>query len=138
MLAVGSTDGCPILFPTDETFLKREAQDDDDEVDDLPDITSNTRRPSRPSLSRSSTNTRVPDTIPIYEHGTPLLRGHDAEVTSVSWARNGSLISVSDDFRVRRWKEGTQARELRMGGEGEGRRWQCGWAHMADGYDDDE
>jgi WD40 repeat protein len=138
LLAVGSTDGCPILFPTDETFLKREPQHDDDEVDDLPDITSNTRRPSRPLLSRSSTNPRVPDTIPIYEHGTPLLRGHDAEVTSVSWARNGSLISVSDDFRVRRWKEGSQARDLRMGGEGEGRRWQCGWAHMDDGYDDDD
>jgi WD40 repeat protein len=138
MLAVGSTDGCPVLFPTDETFLKRETRHEDDDADDLPDITSIAAKPSRPLLSRSSTNSRCPDTIPIYEHGTALVRGHDAEVTSVSWARNGSLISVSDDFRVRRWKEGSQARDLRMGGESEGRRWQCGWAAVGDGYDDDE
>jgi WD40 repeat protein len=139
MLAVGSTDGCPVLFPTDETFLKRETRIEEDDADDLPDITSIAANPSRPSiLSRSSSNTRCPDTIPIYEHGTALIRGHDAEVTSVSWARNGSLISVSDDYRVRRWKEGSQARDLRMGGESEGRRWQCGWAAVGDGYDDDE
>ncbi|CAN9331491.1 unnamed protein product [Alternaria alternata] len=139
MLAVGSTDGCPVLFPTDETFLKRETRTEEDDADDLPDITSIAAKPSRPSiLSRSSSNTRCPDTIPIYEHGTALIRGHDAEVTSVSWARNGSLISVSDDYRVRRWKEGSQARDLRMGGESEGRRWQCGWAAVGDGYDDDE
>ncbi|KAF1938500.1 WD repeat-containing protein-like protein [Clathrospora elynae] len=137
MLAVGSTDGCPVLFPTDETFLKRETLHDD-EADELPDITPNSRGPSRPSLSRSVPNSRCLDTIPIYEHGTPLIRGHDAEVTSVSWTRNGTLISVSDDFRVRRWKEGKQARELRMGGEGEGKRWQCGWAAVGEGYDDDE
>jgi hypothetical protein len=56
----------------------------------------------------------------------------------VSWATNGSLISVSDDLRVRRWQEGSEARELRLGGETEGRRWQCGWAAVQDGYDDDE
>jgi WD40 repeat protein len=137
MLAVGSTDGCPVLFPTDETFLKRESRHPNDEADDLPDI-SISGKPLRPSLSRSTTNSRSPDTIPIYEHGTPLVRGHDAEVTSVSWARNGSLVSVSDDFRVRRWTEGRQARELRVGGESEGRRWQCGWAAVGEGYDDEE
>ena len=135
MLAVGSTDGCPVLFPTDETFLKREKRHKEDETDDLPDITP--RSILRPSLSRS-TSSRSQDTIPIYEHGTPLVRGHDAEVTSVSWAKNGSLISVSDDHRVRRWIEGSQARELRTGGEGEGKRWQCGWADVSVGYDDDE
>lgn len=138
LLAVGSTDGGPVLFPTDETFLKREPEYHDDDADDLPDLTSVTGKPSRPLLSRSSTNSRFPDTIPIYEQGTALVRGHDAEVTSVSWARNGSLISVSDDFRVRRWKEGSQARELRTGGESEGRRWQCGWADVGQGYDDDD
>ncbi|KAI4628929.1 hypothetical protein J4E83_003482 [Alternaria metachromatica] len=137
MLAVGSTDGCPVLFPTDENFLKRETRHDDD-TDDLPDITGIAAKSARPTLARTSTNSRCLDTIPIYEHGTALIRGHDAEVTSVSWARNGSLISVSDDFRVRRWKEGSQARDLRMGGESEGKRWQCGWAAVGDGYDDDE
>jgi WD40 repeat protein len=132
LLAVGSTDGGPVLFPTDETFLKREARHHDDDDAELPDITI-----SRPSLARSSTNSRCPDTIPIYEQGTALIRGHDAEVTSVSWATNGSLISVSDDLKVRRWKEGSQARELRLGGEGEGKRWMCGWAGVKDGYDDE-
>jgi len=140
LLAVGSTDGSPVLFPTDETFLKREPHhpDDDDDADDLPDFTTNLRTSSRLSLLRSTTHTRCPDTIPIYEHGTPLIRGHDAEVTSVSWARNGSLISVSDDFRVRRWNEGPQARNLRIGGEGQGKRWQCGWASVHDRFDDED
>jgi WD40 repeat protein len=135
LLAVGSTDGSPVLFPTDETFLKREAKHQDDDIE-LPDIT--LRKSSRLSLSRSTTNSRCLDTIPIYEQGTALVRGHDAEVTSVTWATNGSLVSVSDDFRVRRWKEGSQARELRLGGETEGKRWMCGWADMKVGYDDDE
>lgn len=135
MLAVGSTDGCPVLFPTDETFLKREACRVDDDADELPDITP--RSILRSSLSRAA-HSRSQDTIPIYEHGTPLVRGHDAEVTSVSWAKNGSLISVGDDHRVRRWVEGPMARELRTGGEGEGKRWQCGWAGVSEGYDDEE
>jgi WD40 repeat protein len=135
LLAVGSTDGSPVLFPTDEIFLKRETRHPEDEAE-LPDM--NSRKSSRPSLSRSTTGSRCPDNIPIYEHGTALVRGHDAEVTSVSWATNGSLISVSDDLRVRRWKEGSQARELRLGGESEGKRWMCGWADMSAGYDDEE
>ena len=137
LLAVGSTDGCPVIFPTDETFLKRESRRDDDY--ELPELVSRT---PRPSMSRNSNGSRFPnhltDTIPIYEHGTPLIRGHEAEVTGVSWASNGSLISVGDDFRVRRWKEGPKARELRMMGETEGRRWQCGWADVQDGFDDEE
>lgn len=130
LLAVGSTDGGPVLFPTDETFLKRETHRQDDDAE-LPDI-----KPARPALSRSSS--RFPDTIPIYEQGTALVRGHDAEVTAVSWAQNGSLISVSDDMRVRRWREGGQARELRMGGESEGKRWMCGWADMGEGWVEEE
>lgn len=138
LLAVGSTDGCPVLFPTDETFLKRDSRRQEDESDDLPGMNTGARHFLRSTLSRSVSRSRHPDTIPIYEQGTSLIRGHDAEVTSVSWARNGSLISVGDDFRVRRWKEGSEARELRVGGEGEGKRWQCGWARVADGYDEDD
>lgn len=132
LLAVGSTDGCPVLFPTDETFLKRENRNDDE--DDLPAV--------RPALTRTSSNGKYPsmlaDTIPIYENGTALVRGHENEVTSVSWSQSGSLVSVGDDHVVRRWKQGPMARKLRMDGEAEGRRWQCGWADATDGYDDDE
>ncbi|KAK7178644.1 WD domain protein [Paraphaeosphaeria sporulosa] len=138
LLAVGSTDGCPVLFPTDETFLKRE-NTRTEEFPELPQL----RRSSRPTLARNaSTGSKFPcmltDTIPIYEHGTPLIRGHDAEVTSVSWTKSGSLISVGDDFRVRRWNEGSRARELRLNGEAEGKRWQCGWAVAPEGYDEDD
>ena len=139
LLAVGSTDGCPVLFPTDEKLFKPESNSHD-EADDLPEPTHITRSFSR--ASRLSVGSRYPsmlaDTIPIYEHGTPLIRGHDAEVTSVSWTRRGTLVSVGDDFRVRRWKQGLSARELRLNGEAEGRRWQCGWAAVNDGYDEDE
>lgn len=138
LLAVGSTDGCPVLFPTDETFLRRE-NTRTEELSELPQL----RRSSRSTLARNvSIGSKFPcmltDTIPIYEHGTPLIRGHDAEVTSVSWTKSGSLISVGDDFRVRRWKEGSRARELRLNGETEGKRWQCGWAVAPEGYDEDE
>ncbi|KAF1973854.1 Lethal(2)denticleless protein [Bimuria novae-zelandiae CBS 107.79] len=141
LLAVGSTDGCPVLFPTDETFLRREQHQEDEMADELPAL----RRSTRPSLLRnlsSSFGAKFPnvlaDTIPIYEHGTPLIRGHDAEVTSVSFTRTGKLISVGDDFRVRRWREGPQARDLRLGGETEGKRWQCGWAVTSEGFDNDD
>jgi len=130
LLAVGSTDGSPVLFPTDETFLKRDSRHPNDDSD-LPDIPAR-----RPLLSRASS--RFPDTIPIYEQGTALVRGHDAEVTAVSWALNGSLISVSDDLRVRRWKEGDVARELRLGGESGGKRWMCGWADVGMGWDEED
>jgi WD40 repeat protein len=139
ILAVGSTDGCPVLFPTDEKLLKRDPPRDDAD-DDLPPI--GPRSVSRPSLARNSSSGRFPsllaDTIPIYEHGTPLIRGHEQEVTSVSWSRNGTLVSVSDDCKVRHWKEGTQARDLRLCGETEGRRWQAGWAAVDRTYDDDD
>ena len=150
LLAVGSTDGCPVLFPTDESFLRRDPSDLDNDDNDLPSLSLDLRRSSRlshrnpPSSFSSSAfgGQRFPnllaDTVPIYEHGTPLIRGHDAEVTSVSFTREGKLISVGDDLRVRRWKEGGRARELRLGGEAEGKRWGCGWAVVSEGFDDEE
>ncbi|ORY15337.1 Lethal(2)denticleless protein [Clohesyomyces aquaticus] len=144
LLAVGSTDGCPVLFPTDETLLRRERPVEEEDADELPQV-----KPSRSSmttrqtsLSRKSTgsgfSSLLTDTIPIYEHGTPLIRGHDAEVTSVAWTRDGALVSVADDFSVRCWRQGSEARALRLSGEGEGRRWRCGWAAVEDGFDEDD
>lgn len=140
LLAVGSTDGCPVLFPTDETFLKQEA---DRENDDSPlPKTASASVFNKPRLMRSSSDTgfpaRMTDTIPIYEHGTPLIRGHQSEVTNVTWTKDGALVSVGDDYRARCWREGSQARELRLSGEAGGRRWASGWADIEAGYDDDE
>ncbi|KAF2198154.1 WD40 repeat-like protein [Delitschia confertaspora ATCC 74209] len=140
LLAVGSTDGCPVLFPTDERLLKGESPGKDDDADELPQPRMlRSSFGNRPPLARmSSSNMSLLDTIPIYETGTPLIRGHDAEVTSVTWAQNGALVSVGDDFRVRCWREGDRARELRGCGEGGGRRWRSGWAVVDEGFDDEE
>ncbi|KAF2808993.1 Lethal(2)denticleless protein [Mytilinidion resinicola] len=141
LLAVGSSKKSPILFPTDESFLRREPQHQDDDSDELPLARSSSRSPStRPSLMRTSSGTvsSTRDTIPIYQHGTPLIRGHEHEVTNVAWTTEGSLVSVGDDFTSRCWREGPRARELRLSGESGGQRWASGWADVAGGFDDDE
>lgn len=142
MLAVGSSDSCAILFPTDEKFLYIPARKPivAGAIEDRP----RTRlfSSSRASLSRAnsgvSSSGRLEDTIPIYHSGTPLVGGHKKEVSAVSWTVNGELITVSDDFTARCWREGPEARDLRTGGETEGRRWHCGWADTPDSYDDED
>lgn len=104
LLAVGSSDGCAILFPTDERYL-------------------------RPLQG---------DSIPIYNHGTALIRGHSHEVTDVTWTPNGDLVTIGDDLASRCWREGSEARALRLNGEGGGRRWESGWAEATSGWDDDD
>ncbi|KAL8952032.1 MAG: hypothetical protein Q9222_002019 [Ikaeria aurantiellina] len=142
LLAVGSSDGCAIVWPTDERYMRHLDIDSgsrkiDYSGDGNPYATppSSTAQP-RPPLSRSS-STRLSDTIPIYSHGTPLVRGHTREATAVSWAHGGELVSVSDDFTVRCWREDAErARGLRTQGEGEGKRWGCGWADVDEAWDD--
>lgn len=60
------------------------------------------------------------------------------EVSAVSWTHDGELVTVSDDYTARCWREGPDARDLRTGGEINGRRWGCGWAETPDSYDDEE
>ena len=147
LLAIGSSDNCAVVFPTSERYLN-----------------SSTKRTTRPSSSLASkptvysrthlsypkmyhkltefnpTSTQEYHSLPIYEHGTALIRGHEKEVTAVAWNFDGSLTTVSDDFTVRCWREDANAaRRLRLGGEAGGRRWMCGWADVSDKtYDDDE
>ncbi|OQE27800.1 hypothetical protein PENSTE_c004G03167 [Penicillium steckii] len=137
LLAAGSSDHCPILFPTDERFLQSTVQTPDD---GLPTRTSlfTTRSGLRRTNSGVGLSGRLEDTIPIYQSGTPLIEGHSREVTAVSWTVDGEMISVSDDYSARCWREGPEARELRTSGETEGRRWECGWAAMKDTYDDED
>lgn len=139
MLAVGSSDNCAILFPTDERFLSTSQPAVQTQTDLPPTI--------RPPLVRSGlrrTNSdmsfsgRPESSIPTYRSGTPLVGGHMKEVSAVSWTYNGELITVSDDYSARCWREGPDARDLRTGGEIDGRRWGCGWADTPDSYDDEE
>lgn len=84
------------------------------------------------------------DDIPIIRaiddvsYGTPLVRGHSREVGALTWSNDGHLVTVSDDYLIRCWREddgGVSARDLRVRGEAEGRRWQCGWADVEAGWD---
>lgn len=141
MLAVGSGDNCAIVFPTDERFLGAPAQKST--------VDAGSRSPRKPHSStfrpgprRAGSGLgpsgRLEDTIPVYQSGTPLVGGHDKEVSAVSWTVDGELVTVSDDLSARCWREGPDARDLRTGGETEGRRWGCGWAETKDSYDDEE
>ncbi|KAL4871044.1 hypothetical protein BDV12DRAFT_164648 [Aspergillus spectabilis] len=138
MLAVGSGDPCAIIFPTDERFLDPSAQRQSIEVDQSPRTPSFTRSGLRRTNSSIGLSQRLEDTIPIYQTGTPLIEGHKKEVSAVSWTVDGELITVSDDYNARCWREGPEARDLRTGGESEGRRWRCGWADTKDSYEDED
>ncbi|CAI7590100.1 unnamed protein product [Penicillium crustosum] len=137
MLATGSSDHCPILFPTDERYLNSPVKTP---TESLPSRTSlfTTRSGLRRTNSGIGLSGRLEDTIPIHQSGTPLIEGHQKEVTGLSWTPSGELITVSDDYSARCWREGSEARELRNGGETEGKRWMCGWADMKDSIDDED
>lgn len=143
LLAVGSSEGCAVLFPTDEQYMNRKPSS----LCGFPGqerITTPVLTPcgNRPPLSRDGSgvglSTRCDDTMPIYEHGSALVRGHSVEVTGLTWTSEGELVTVGDDYTARCWREGPKARDLRTGGEIEGRRWGCGWAEAEDDWDDDE
>lgn len=118
VLAAGSTDDCAVVFPTNERYLTSSTR-----------VTSDNR-----TLARTS---EYP--MRIYSHGTPLTRAHNKEVTAVTWTSEGSLVTVSDDFSSRCWRENAnEARDLRLKGEAGGRRWMMGWAETnLPGYDDE-
>lgn len=135
MLAAGSSDHCVVLFPTDERFHTTPSIPHFE--DDLPNHNlHSTRRSLRRTNSGLGGPGRLEDTIPIYQSGTALVGGHQKEVSAVTWTCNGELVSASDDCSTRCWREGSHARELRLGGETEGRRWHSGWADTSDSYDD--
>lgn len=144
MLAVGSRDGCAVLFPTDEAFLNRpspspiqgeEGDNEEDEDDGLPTLTSTIKKQSKLLVKSKNQD----DGIPIYQQGTPLVRGHTSEVTSLTWTHDGELVTLGDDFMARCWRENAaKARDLRLNGEVEGRRWACGWADMPNTWDEED
>jgi len=133
MLAIGNSDGHPILFPTDEKYFLKQSEDR---------LALSELAQKRPTLARVGSGTlngRSENSIPISTNGTPLVRGHDREVGNLAWTYDGELVTVGDDFLVRLWREGgNDARDLRMGGETDGRRWACGWADVKESYDDDD
>lgn len=140
MLAVASSDACIIVFPTDEQYVQSSnlAQKTPSFSEDPVFRSIRPRGLQGPGNSTSITP-RLSDTVNIYQHGSPLVRGHSREVTGVTWTPTGDLVSVGDDFTARCWREDGrgEAREMRVCGEGQGRRWGCGWAEVKEGWDDD-
>ncbi|KAL4980088.1 WD40-repeat-containing domain protein [Aspergillus desertorum] len=139
LLAVGSGEPCAVIFPTDEKFLDPWTQRQAIQTNQSPETS---LFPTRSGLRRTNSSIgssqRLEDMISIYQTGTPLIEGHKKEVSGVSWTVDGELITVSDDYSVRCWREGPEARDLRAGGETEGRRWRCGWADTKDSYEDED
>ncbi|KAK3398940.1 WD40-repeat-containing domain protein [Sordaria brevicollis] len=178
LLAVGSSDGAAVLFPTDERYISEafawqrqhvgSPGQEDDESYLIGEPTSCIPvTPARPRLTRSATTSVLPSSsnsmtsssgrpgtsssaslfgikggqasnTPIIRRGTPLVRGHEKEVGALTWTLDGSLVTASDDYLVRCWREGREeAKDLRTGGETGGRRWGCGWADVGDQWDGD-
>ena len=141
LLAVGSSDCCAVVFPTNEGYMYHQ---ENRVLEFSADASSTSFRSSsltRSSQERSSNEVelvseRLDSTIPIYQHGSALVRGHDKEVTGMSWTSEGELVTVGDDFQARVWREGSEAQDLRTGGENGGRRWGHGWAECLPGWDE--
>ncbi|KFA55081.1 hypothetical protein S40293_03546 [Stachybotrys chartarum IBT 40293] len=135
MLAVGSTNNCAMLFPLDERYMRtRWAQ----HAHDLDFSAAAASLPSTPSQSFSSSKSSAASasTLPIYNIGTPLIRGHEREVAVPSWTWDGKLVTASDDYIVRHWQEGEgEARHLRQVGEFGGERHMAGWADVGSDWD---
>lgn len=149
LLAVGSSDACAVLFPTDERYLRASWAA---HAHVLPED-----RPAGSfSVSSSFASTTPAATtpfcstpqaggggggggIPIYRAGTPLVRGHSREVTTMSWSCDGKLVTASDDYIVRQWQQDAGApRHLRTVGEFGGERHMAGWADVAADWDVDD
>lgn len=134
MLAVGSRDGCAVLFPTDESLLQKQRPQQPPATDDRLNGLANCR-------PRINSNSKSQDPmLPIYTHGTALVRAHGtSEVTGLTWNTDGELVTLGDDFTARCWREQdpSAASAMRTCGEGQGARWGWGWADV-EGYDEEE
>ena len=139
VVAVGSSDDCAVLFATSDRYLTKASQN----IPPHP-LLQATCRPRMARQDSQSTSlalhrrARFQDDIPIYYHGTPLIKGHDKEVTAVTWSSEGNLVTIGDDFRTRCWRNDEHmARRLRNGYHGEVERHDAGWAAVREGWDDD-
>lgn len=142
LLAVGSTDSCAMLFPTDERHMRTAWAKQAHNLSASSSTSTFTPAVPTPSQSFAATPSGITPSsspIPIFRSGTPLVRGHSREVTTLSWSYDGKLVTASDDYIVRQWQSGgDKARHLRQVGEFGGERHMAGWADVADDWDDDD
>ncbi|KAI1767505.1 WD40 repeat-like protein [Hypoxylon sp. FL1150] len=163
LLAVGSSNFTPVVFPTDERYFRNGLTDAMSSLSletstiattssssqhqqhpssdaDLPQQNSSFSSSRASTSSGSTSHQRLRDDIPIVRIGSPLVRGHEEhEVGGVSWTSGGKLVTSGDDFLIRCWGEDqARAADLRTGGETGGRRWGCGWAEVAEDFDEED
>jgi len=141
LLAIGSSDKCPVLIPTDERHLpfrnnrpQPDTEDDDSDSDsdiDLPTLSPPAPTPAPPKDTGG---------LPIYDNiGSALLHGHRKEVTSVCFSSEGNLVTIGDDYRARCWRENArEAKRLRNVGDFGGERWGAGWADVDAKWDESD
>jgi WD40 repeat protein len=120
VLAVGSTESCAVLFPLDEDFVHSRRNQE------------NFGTPiKRPALRNPKLPNEADSRLEVTQKGTALVRGHNREVTGLSWTPKGELVTIGDDYQCRVWREDAEhARELRTCGESGGKRWSQGWANI--------
>ncbi|KAH7318382.1 WD40-repeat-containing domain protein [Stachybotrys elegans] len=131
LLAVGSSLNCAMLMPLDERYMKAAW----DKYAHEPNHSSSATPLATPSQSFSRPSSSAPP-VPIFNVGTPLIRGHEREVAVPSWSHDGKLVTASDDYIVRHWQQGAdEARRLRQVGEFGGERHMAGWADVGADWD---
>lgn len=131
ILAVGSSNESPVLFPTDERYMRAACAQRAHMLDSTPAPT--------PSQSFSSATAPLSSPVPIFKIGTPLVQGHSREVSTLSWSNEGRLVTASDDCTVRQWQQGGDtARHLRQVGDFGGERHMAGWADVGADWDNDD
>ncbi|KAI1391524.1 WD40 repeat-like protein [Hypoxylon trugodes] len=142
LLAVGSSDRCAVLFPTQERYFRDALSYTMSNLTlENSTIAASTGGQLPPAKNRANNclSARLVDDIPIVRMGTPLIRAHDNEVGSVAWTNEGKLVTIGDDFLVRRWYEDRErAKDLRTMDEFGGRRWCAGWADVEPDWDVDD
>jgi WD40 repeat protein len=101
---------------------------------DLPGLPS-----SRRSTPATTSSSNIVHDSNVFTQGTALIGAHSKEVTSLAWTNEGNLVSISDDFTARCWREDpARARDLRVDGEKSGGRWRSGWADVGAAWDEEE
>lgn len=121
LLALGSSDNCAVIFPTDERYwpISEESVEANGYDMHLSNAGDNGQKRYQPAP------------------GTALIRGHNKEVTALTWSHDGDLVTVGDDFTARCWREDAEnSRRLRQCGESGGQRWGSGWADVDAEFDD--
>lgn len=136
MLAVGSSDNCPVLFPTDERAIRARWPLDAANSSTATFSSSFSQAPDSlmpPPSSQSSDLSSPAARTPIVRNGVALVEGTSREVSSVKWTADGQLVSISDDYSVRFWSaDAEKARFLRNCGDFGGERFNAGWADVVD------